>query len=76
MPSHGGRLWNECLDGMVGVCFPWWVCQAFSSPSALPSRSEPNRQRSASPAHTVPFIAVLLSIWKLSLQNVVEILKK
>ena len=67
MPSHGGRLWDERLDEMVGVCLSWWVCQAFPSRSALPPRSEPSHERSASPAHAASFIAMLFSIWKLSL---------
>lgn len=61
----------------MGVCLPV-VGSLFtvSSPPALPPCPKPNHKSSDSQDHTVHFIAVLFFIWKISLQNVLEILKK
>lgn len=64
---------------LVGVCPSRLVCPRvfpFLSPPALPPCSKPNHKSGDSQDHTVHFMAVLFSIWKISLQNVLEILKK
>lgn len=59
----------------VGVHPSGLFCEFFFiSPGAL--RSNPNHKSNDSRDHIVHFIAVLFSIWKISPQNVLEILKR
>lgn len=65
---------------LVGACSSRLVCLVFFfscfPPLVLPPCSKPNRKRGDSQDHTAHFIAMLFSIWKISLQNALEVLKK
>lgn len=69
---EGTPCWWELA--LPGWCV-WFFFYCFP-PLVLPPCSKPNRKRGDSQDHTAHFIAMLFSIWKISLQNALEVLKK